>query len=62
MIKEYQENQNTVPKVAEPSLSYGSEKKVQQSSSSTSIIENTMSVDEYFDELISLVRSDYANL
>ena len=33
----------------------------QQDSTRDRILASTMSVDEYFDELISLVRQDYAN-
>ena len=50
----------------EPKLSYGvknnSETPSLQSSRKARIMENTVSVDEFFDDLISLVRSDYANI
>ena len=42
--------------VAEPMIAYGA------NTGSESILENTMSVDEYFNKLISLVHKDYENL
>jgi len=52
--------------VEEPKLPYGvknnSETPSLQSSRKARIMENTVSVDEFFDDLISLVRSDYANI
>lgn len=64
--KKYQEKQKEPLKVEEPKLSYGvknnSETPSLQSSRKARIMENTVSVDEFFDDLISLVRSDYANI
>ena len=67
MKKTYQHNEpESVPSVAESITPYGTSRQphVQgdNSSSKEKIIEGTMSVDDYFDELISLVREDYANI
>ena len=63
MKKEYQKRQNEPHKVEEPKSPYGmknnSESPSLQSSRKARIMENTVSVDEFFDDLISLVRSDY---
>ena len=49
--------------VAEPAVGYGTQTNVDAlkngPSSRESILASTVSVDEYFDELISLVRKDY---
>ena len=42
--------------VAEPMIAYG------VNAGSKSILENTMSVDEYFNKLLSLVHKDYENI
>ena len=66
MKKEYHKKQKEPLKVEEPRSSYGvknnSESSSLQSSKKARIIENTMSVDEFFDDLISLVRSDYESI
>ncbi|MBP5497552.1 MAG: hypothetical protein J6X98_10355 [Bacteroidales bacterium] len=63
MKKEYQKRQKKPHKVEEPKSPYGvknnSESPSLQSSHKAKIMENTVSVDEFFDDLISLVRSDY---
>jgi len=64
--KKYQGKQKEPLKVEESKLPYGvknnSETPSLQSSRKARIMENTVSVDEFFDDLISLVRSDYANI
>ena len=66
MKKEYHKKQKEPLKVEEPKLPYGvknnSESSSLQSSKKARIIENTVSVDEFFDDLISLVRSDYESI
>jgi hypothetical protein len=67
MKKTYQHNEkDSVPAVAESIAPYGTSRHphVQDGNSNgkEKIIEDTMSVDDYFDELISLVHEDYANL
>lgn len=64
MEKTYQHNEKeSVPSVAESLAPYGTSRhphaKGDDSSGKEKIIEDTMSVDEYFDELISLVHEDY---
>lgn len=65
MKKKYQAKQNEIPKVEEPKLTYGSDIDAElpghDCSKKSKVMEGTVSVDEYFDELISLVHSDYAN-
>ena len=52
--------------VAEPAVAYGTRTNADAlkngPSSRESILASTVSVDEYFDELISLVRKDYAGV
>ena len=66
MKKEYHKKQKEPLKVEEPKLPYGvknnSETPSLQSSRKARIMENTVSVDEFFDDLISLVRSDYESI
>ena len=66
MKKEYHKKQKEPLKVEEPKSPYGvknnSESSSLQSSKKARIIENTVSVDEFFDDLISLVRSDYESI
>ena len=66
MKKEYHKKQKEPLKVEEPKSPYGVKSNPEspslQSSRKVKIMENTMSVDEFFDDLISLVRSDYANI
>lgn len=52
---------------AEPVAVYGvrsinSSERIANIPTREQVLANTVSVDEYFDELISLVRHDYANL
>ena len=61
------ENKNTrkQPMAAEPTPSYSAVQKQPTAptlSPKERLIKETLSVDEYFDELISLVHQDYANL
>ena len=66
MKKEYHKKQKEPLKVEEPKSPYGvknnSESPTLQSSRKARIMENTVSVDEFFDDLISLVRSDYESI
>lgn len=67
MSKAYKDYQDKPLHASEPTGSYGvrtdaQSTPLQQESSRDRILASTMSVDEYFDELISLVRQDYANL
>ena len=67
MKKTYQHNEKeSVPSVAESLAPYGTSRhphvQGDDSSAKEKIIKDTMSVDDYFDELISLVHEDYANL
>ena len=67
MKKTYQHNEpESVPSVAESITPYGTSRHLHvqgdNSSSKDKIMKETMSVDDYFDELISLVREDYANI
>ncbi len=61
-----EETQLECHQVSEPVMAYGSQTNVstlkQQPSSRERIMASTISVDEYFDELISLVRKDYASI
>ena len=65
MSKNYQPVETDTPTVSEPMHTYNvhnyrvPEKML---SEREHIIADTMSVDEYFDKLINLVQSDYANL
>lgn len=54
-------------KVSEPVAAYGgcstySSEPIANDSARDQVLANTVSVDQYFDELISQVRYDYANL
>lgn len=66
MKKEHQKRQKEPLKVEEPKLPYGvknnSESPSLLSARKARIMENTVSVDEFFDDLISLVRSDYESI
>lgn len=66
MKKKYQDKQKEPLKVEEPKSSYGIQNNAESpslpSSRKARIMENTVSVDEFFDDLISLVRSDYAEM
>ena len=66
MSKTNQDKQKEPLMASEPAVvygvrdvSYGTKASVV---SNNSVLDNTMSVDDYFDELISLVHKDYANL
>lgn len=66
MEKTYQHNEKeSVPSVAESLVPYGTSRhphvQGDDSSDREKIMKDTLSVDDYFDELISLVREDYAN-
>lgn len=66
MSKTYIETKNESTMAAEPVVAYAAQstscvqKKVIMNKED--ILANTMSVDAYFDELISLVHKDYANI
>ena len=67
MSKTYKDYQDKPLQASEPAVTYGvrtgaPSAPMQQESARNRILAGTMSVDEYFDELISLVRQDYANL
>jgi len=67
MKKTYKHKEpESIPSVAESIAPYGTARhshvQGDDSSGKEKIIEDTMSVDDYFDELISLVHEDYANL
>ena len=66
MSKKYREIENEPLKVAEPAAIYAAHSNRQTTSKGVSpresVMANTVSVDEYFDELISLVHKDYARL
>ena len=55
MAKRYPKIEVEPQLLEEPAVAYGI-------SNRERIMESTMSVDEYFDELIEKVRQDYANL
>lgn len=61
-----EETQLECHQVSEPVMAYGSQTNVntlkQQPSSIEKIMASTVSVDEYFDQLISLVRKDYESI
>lgn len=61
-----QKESEETPSAAEPSIPYNTLNHPQIPTSDSSrkekILEETLSVDEYFDELISQVHTDYANL
>ena len=55
MAKRYPIKEEKLQALEEPAAAYGI-------STRDHVMANTMSVDEYFDELIDRVRQDYANL
>lgn len=55
MAKRYPVKEEKPQALEEPSVAYGV-------STRERVMASTMSVDEYFDELIDRVRQDYANL
>ena len=55
MAKRYPIKEEKLQALEEPAVAYGI-------STRDHVMANTMSVDEYFDELIDRVRQDYANL
>ena len=65
MTKKYQHTEEITPKVSESVGTYNAHgphcSAVKQAFGHERIIATTMSVDEYFDKLISLVREDYAS-
>ena len=66
MKKTYKQKEpESIPSVAESIAPYGTSRhphvQGDNSSNKDKIMKDTMSVDDYFDELISLVREDYAN-
>ena len=65
MSKSYQDKQNEPLMASEPAAAYGVPSTPYASNASVisteNVLSNTMSVDAYFDELISLVHKDYAN-
>ncbi len=63
MSKNYHEAQaDPIMKMGEPVFAYHVQDSQQASVKSDSLLANTMSVDEFFDELISQVHKDYASL
>lgn len=66
MSKSYPKTQNKPSTAAEPVADYAVRitraSKKALTRNKEDILANTMSVDAYFDELISLVHKDYANL
>lgn len=67
MSKKRKDTQQEQPfAVSEPMISYGIKRDSNAMgvipSSRDSILKNTISVDEYFDKLISLVHQDYENI
>ena len=56
MSKKCKNTHSNIMSVAEPMIAYG------VNAGSKSILENTMSVDEYFNKLLSLVHKDYENI
>ena len=64
MKSETKNNPKQQPMAAEPMPSYSAvptQSSASTLSSEDKIMKETMSVDEYFDELISLVHQDYAD-
>ena len=55
MAKRYSTNEDMPHVLEEPAVAYGI-------SARERVMASTLSVDEYFDELIDRVRQDYANL
>ena len=66
MDKKHKNKEKEPMTVAEPAIAYGinsgSNAPFTHISLRNRILENTISVDEYFDKLISLVHQDYENL
>lgn len=66
MSKTYQDKQEEPIMAAEPVSAYGVRTNYAMPTKAVStkdrIMASTVSVDEYFDELITLVHKDYANL
>ena len=66
MSKKYRETENEPLKVAEPATIYADHSNCQTIfkgvSHRESVMASTVSVDEYFDQLIAQVHKDYANL
>ena len=66
MSKTYQKNQEETVIAAEPVATYGVSNTITNPSkvftTKERVMASTMSVDEYFDELVTLVHKDYANL
>lgn len=63
MSKNYPEVQaDSTMMTGEPVIAYNVQDSQQVSVKNDSLLANTMSVDEFFDELISQVHKDYANL
>ena len=64
MSKSYQHNDDETIKAGEPVVAYNTGRNHSLSSAHDSVRERvmatTLSVDEYFDELITQVREDYA--
>ncbi|MBQ7572382.1 MAG: hypothetical protein IJT19_09115 [Bacteroidaceae bacterium] len=66
MVKKYRDIEPETVMAAEPVAAYEARRGNYAPSKSVStrerVMASTVSVDEYFDELISLVHKDYANL
>lgn len=66
MDKKHKNTEKEPMTVAEPAIAYGinpgSNAPVTHISLRDRILENTISVDEYFDKLLSLVHKDYENI
>lgn len=66
MSKTYSETKNESTMAAEPVVAYATQNashvQMNATTNKEDILAKTMSVDAYFDELISLVHKDYANL
>ena len=67
MSKKYKPLESDSPSMAsEPTCTYNNQVSrhtpVNKTTAKEQVMSSTVSVDEYFDELISLVHKDYANL
>ena len=67
MSKKYKPLESDAPSMAsEPACTYNNQVSrhtpVNKTTAKEQVMSSTVSVDEYFDELISLVHKDYANL
>ena len=66
MSKTYSDTKSIPREVAEPAATYAVQDSLRPAKKDLSpkknTLHNTMSVDAYFDELISLVHKDYASL